>query len=187
MNYEDGYMYKAGNNKNRKVLWVTLAFLVLFIGFLVYFTFMFLFFKTTINTSNVPGYIAFTKDFQQRMIESLDVVQVRDWLNTLSESEIDKLYNQQFRVNAFPIKLPNTINNLKSEMPYIIISKDDQYGICLRMTGGGPVGHWGIVVGPKIMPIPEIEDVSYDNDGYRNIGEYRVKLEDGAYVWHEIK
>lgn len=188
MNYEDEYMNKTGNKKIGKVsLWITLAFLMLFIGFCVYFTFMFIFFNPPTNASGVPGYITFTKDFQQRMMESLDVVQVRDWLNTLSESEIDKLHNQQFRVNAFPIELPNTINNLKSEMSYITIIKDDQYGICLRMTGGGPVGHWGVVIGSKKMPVPETEDVKYDKDGYRYIGEYRVKLEDGAYVWHEIK
>ena len=181
-------MNKTGNKKNRKVLWITLAFLMLFIGFLVYFIYILTFFMIPPKISDVPGYITTTEDLLQRMIESLDVVQVRGWLNILSESEIDKLQNQQFRVNAFPIKLPDTINNLKSEMSYIRIVKEDQYGICLRMTGGGPVGHWGVVIGPKEMPIPETEDVSYHKEGgYRIIGEYRVKLEDGVYIWHELR
>ncbi len=180
-------MKKPGNKKYRKVFWITLAFLMLLIGFLVYSTFIAVFFTVPTKASTAPGYITFTNDFQQRMTKSLDVVQVRDWLDTLSESDIDTLHNQQFTMNAFPIKLPTTINNLTSEMSYITIIKDEQYGICLRMAGGGPVGHWGIVIGPKIMPIPETEDVSYDKDGYRNIGQYYVKLEDGAYVWHEIK
>jgi hypothetical protein len=123
---------KTGNKKIGKVrLWITFGFLSIFnIVFLWYLIAMYTFFNPPEKSSDVPGYITFMEDFYKRMAESLDVVQVRDWLNTLSESEIDKLHNQQFRVNAFPIELPNTINNLKCEMCYITIIKDDQYGIC---------------------------------------------------------
>ena len=55
------------------------------------------------------------------------------------------------------------------------------------MMWGGPIARWGVVVGPEEMPIPPTEDVSYDENGYRQIGEYRLKLTDGAYVWHEMK
>ena len=179
---------KTGNKKHGEFPCFAFGFLSFFlIVFLLYCIFILIPFMIPAKIFDGPGYITFMEDFHKRMMESLDVVQVRDWLNTLSESEIDKLHNQQFRVYAFPIELPNTINNLKSEMSYITIIKDDQYGICLRMTGGGPVGHWGVVIGSKKMPVPETEDVNYDKDCYRNIGEYRVKLEDGAYVWHEIK
>jgi hypothetical protein len=152
------YMKKTGNIKNRTVLWFTLGFLlVFFIGFLWYFIVMYSFFNHPIKSSDIPGYITTTEDFQQRMKESLDVPQIRDWLNTLSESEIKQLQNQRFQAIAFPKQLPNSVNNLKREMSYITIIKDNKYGICMRISWGGPIARWGVFVGPKEMTIPETE------------------------------
>jgi len=178
MNYENECMNKTGK-KNRIVLWFIFAFLLFcFIAFLWYFIVMYRFFN--------PGYITTTEDFRQKLSKSLDVIQVRDWLKDLSDAEIQQIDNKRFQALEFPLKLPNSVNNLKREMSYITIIKDDRYGVCMRLSWGGPIARWGVVVGPQDMPIPETEDVSYEK-GYRQIGEYRVKLEDGAYVWHEIK
>ncbi|MDH4201762.1 MAG: hypothetical protein OEV87_02595 [Phycisphaerae bacterium] len=174
--------------KNRRILLFILGICSCFIVFLIiYLVMLWTFFHPPSQLSDEPGYISTTREFHQRMTESLDVIEVQDWLNTLNDSDTGEVLNQLYIATSFPIKLPNTINSLKREMSYIFVFRNDPNKTCVRMMWGGPIARWGVVIGPKGMPIPETVDVNYDEEGYRIIGEYRIKLEDGAYVWHEIK
>ena len=134
-----------------------------------------------------PGYLPFTKGFHHRMEERLDVSELQEWLKALNESDFDKSYFHKFDVSSFPLSMPDTAENLKMGMSYIEFMQSSQGDVCLRLEWGGPPARWGVVIGPKEMSIPPTEDVRYDEDGFRHIGEYRLKLEDGAYVWHDLR
>jgi len=49
----------------------------------------------------------------------------------------------------------------------------------VRLTWGGPPGHWGVEIGMEDMEIPPSD--------FSQWGEYRLPLEPGVYVWHELQ
>ncbi|MHC4291704.1 MAG: hypothetical protein ACYTEU_05525 [Planctomycetota bacterium] len=139
---------------------------------------------TPSQLSDEPGYIPFTKSFHQVVQQRLKAKKIRQWMATLDEQKFD---GKLMRVESLPFKLPIAIRCLEEDIHYITLFMNQEGNRCIDVEWGGPVAHWGVVIGPKEMPIPPTIDVSYDKDGFRNIGEYRIKVEDGAYVWHEIK
>ena len=128
-----------------------------------------------------PGYKPYTRGFHQRMQDRLNIEKIRDWLKTLDEEVFDGEYYDliyQMNGNVLPFPLPKEITILSEDVHYLVFYKDDQ-GRCLRIEWGGAFGHWGVVIGPKEMEVPSSDFSKY--------GEYRIKLENGAYVWHELQ
>lgn len=136
-----------------------------------------------------PGYKPFTEGFYQRMQERLDAEAIRNWMEGLEDrifdgNYYDVLYPMEDRILPFPV--PQEISKLSEQVHYLrfYMENNERY---LRIEWGGPFSRWGVVIGPKDMPIPPTEDVRYDEDGLRHLGEYRLRFEDGVYVWHELK
>lgn len=137
-----------------------------------------------------PGYIPFTEGFHQRMKNRLDVERARVWMRNLDKELFEDNMYVVMSTKTLPFELPKEITQLSDQKSYYLhLYQNEEHLQCLRIEWGGHFrgGRWGVVVGPREMQIPPTEDVSYDEDGFRNIGEHRLKLEDGAYVWHEIK
>lgn len=138
----------------------------------------------------LPGYKPFTEGFYQRMQDRLDVQAIRTWMEGLEANVFhgdyyDVLFPMEERTLPFPV--PQEISMLGEELHYLRLYMENSERR-LRIEWGGPlVGRWGVVIGPKDMAIPPTEDVSYDEHGLRFIGEYRLRLEEGVYVWHEIE
>lgn len=137
-----------------------------------------------------PGYLTFTHRFHYRMEQRLDAEAIRDWLSSLDESAFDgELYDLLFSVNrkTLPFSLPYEVTVLDKKIHYVRFYKKDGERY-LRITWGGPYGHWGVVIGPEDMDIPAtVKPHLSEDSGVLQYGEYRVKLEDGVYVWHEIQ
>jgi hypothetical protein len=130
-----------------------------------------------------PGYKPFTQGFYDRMQTHLQVEPIRGWMATLEDDVYDgQLYGYEF--DSYPFELPEEITALSSEISYIKLYNDEALRRCLHLEWGGPlVGRWGVVIGPKDMPIPQ---TVYPTEEER-IGEYRLRFEDGVYVWHLLK
>jgi len=150
------------------ILLITLYFLALFIPIQPY----------------SPGYKPFTYGFRERMRSKADVEDIRDWLRTLSKEDctgrhIDILPDFFF----FKSKWPDSIEwpkSLKVFNPhYVNLDLDENGKPKVRLTWGGPFAHWGVVIGMEDMEIPESDFSRY--------GEYRLPLQPGAYVWHELQ
>jgi hypothetical protein len=153
----------------------------------------------SIISVKIYGEWPFVNGFYLRMQQRLDVSSLRIWLEELDDEIFKEEENQFHDVLAYKdsldyrkdgdrysITIPQEIRDLSENVHYLTFYKEN-HKRCIRIEWGGPFARWGVVIGPKGMPIPETVDVSYDEMGYRNIGEYRIRLEDGAYVWHEIK
>jgi hypothetical protein len=117
-----------------------------------------------------PGYISFTHGFKTRMQNEADINAIRMWLKTVEVKD-----EASCKIDEY--EWPDCIKKLSPQ--YTFIEKSDNDEIQVRITWGWPVSHWGLIVGPATMNIPESD--------FRRYGEYRIKLEQGAYVWHEIK
>ncbi|MHC5082754.1 MAG: hypothetical protein ACYTET_02280 [Planctomycetota bacterium] len=103
-------------------------------------------------------------------------------LDPMFHSEIKHPENNE----TVSIPIPWEISCLADDVHYL--SFDNENGMrSVNIQWGGPFHDWGVVVGPKEMPIPETVDVSYDEGGFPTYGEYRFKVEDGVYVWEIIK
>ena len=141
--------------------------LFLYIG---YFTFSILFvvFCRTV-TKPIMWYIA--DGFFVRMEKEADIITIRQWLET---------YNIDKQAEHHEITSDDWIPELKRLNPkYIYIEPEESIRV-VRLVWGGPfVRHWGLVIGPEDMEIPQ-------SDIHRG-GERRIKLSAGVYVWHDVR
>jgi hypothetical protein len=62
---------------------------------------------------------------------------------------------------------------------YVNLDLDENSNPKVRLTWGGPFAHWGVEIGMQNMKIPP--------SNFSQWGEYRLPLEPGVYVWHEIQ
>jgi hypothetical protein len=105
------------------------------------------------------------------MQNEADILKIRAWLKTAD------IRNQDEHWGLDKSQWPAAINKLSPQYTFIEMSDNNETQV--RMIWGGPFGHWGMVVGPVTMEIPESD---FDRGG-----EYRLKTAQGAYVWHEIR
>ncbi len=119
-----------------------------------------------------PGYKPFTHGFRDRIRSRADIPAIRAWLRTLSKED----YTGENFI-APQSKFPESFKVLKPR--YVNLDMDKNGNPKVRLTWGGGFGHWGIEIGMEDMEIPPS-----DFSDYR---EYRLPLEPGAYVWHELQ
>ena len=119
-----------------------------------------------------PGYKPFTHGFKERIRSEADIEDIRDWLRTLSKED----YTGENFI-APQSKFPESFKVLKPR--YVNLDMDKNGNPKVRLTWGGGFGHWGVEIGMEDMEIPP-SDFSQD-------GEYRLPLQPGAYVWHELQ
>ena len=119
-----------------------------------------------------PGYKAFTYGFRDRIRIMADVEDIRDWLRTLSKEDCEG--------NVIRIPSEKWPKSLKIFHPHHVnLDPDENGNPKIRLTWGSGFGHWGFEIGMEDMEIPPSD--------FSQFGEYRLPLEPGAYVWHELQ
>ncbi len=116
----------------------------------------------------------FARGFARHVQSKTDIVAIQDWLNALDPNicRNEGGYMQDRRLGAS--EQPACVAHLKPK--WATIWPEDGGRLMLRLGwGGGLIGHWGVAVGHRDMPIPP-SDTS-------NFGESRFPLAPGAYVW----
>ena len=118
--------------------------------------------------------ISFTYGFRGRMRSRINVEEVRDWLRIQNSEDFFRSYYK----NLPPGTLPGFLEILKASD--IDLSADENGNPRIRMDwGSGVLRSWGIVIGMEDMEIPPSKIELY--------GVYRLPLEPGVYVWHELR
>ena len=131
-----------------------------------------------------PGYKGFTYGFRGRIRSEADIEDIRDWFRTLSIEDctgkiIDLFSNSDSFKDNWPdsIEWPNSLKVFNAR--YVDLDLDENGKPKIKLTWGSAFGHWGFEVGMEDMEIPPSDFSRY--------GEYRLPLEPGAYVWHELQ
>jgi len=131
-----------------------------------------------------PSYKPFTYGCRDRIRSKADIEAIRAWLRTLSKEDCTGK-TIDIRSYSFPYKSkwPDSINWPKSltvfNPGYVNLDLDENGNPKVRLTWGGPFAHWGAEIGMEDMKIPPSDFSRY--------GEYRLPVEPGVYVWHEIQ
>lgn len=132
----------------------------------------------------LPGYQPFTYGFRERIKNKADIEDIRNWLETLKEVDCNGETIGLYR-DSGPLKShwPESIEWPKSltvfNPHYVYLDLDENRNPKVSLTWGGPFAHWGVVIGMEDMEIPPSDLSRY--------GEYRLPLEPGVYVWHELQ
>ncbi len=118
-------------------------------------------------------YKPFTYGFRDRIRSKVDVEAIRDWLGTLSE--------EYFRTGHFTyIPSDEWSKSLRRLNPRRVIPFTDENGNRkIKISWGAFIGFWGVDIGMRNMKTPPSD--------FRLYGEYRLPLEPGIYVWHELQ
>ena len=119
-----------------------------------------------------PGYKPFTYGFRERMRSKADIEDIREWLKRRGKKE-----STGDTVRFISYGWPKSVKVLNPN--YVNLDIDENGNPKVRLTWGGGFGHWGVEIGMEDMEIP-ISDFS-------QFGEYRLPLEPGVYVWHELQ
>jgi len=118
----------------------------------------------------MPGYKPFTYGFRDRIRSKADIEDIQNWSKTLSKKDcIDN--------RILSDKWPESLRELNPK--YVFFSTDENGNPKVRLTWGSGFGHWGVEIGMEDMKIPPSDFSQY--------GEYRLPLEPGVYVWHELQ
>jgi hypothetical protein len=108
------------------------------------------------------------------MRSKADIEDIRDWLKTLNKDEYT-----DYTSNISHNELPESLQVLRAhEISFLSADENGNPKIRLRW-GSGASGMWGIEIGMENMKIPASDFSQY--------GEYRLLVEPGVYVWHEIQ
>jgi hypothetical protein len=125
--------------------------------------------------TNKPGIYYIFQGHTDRIKRDVDFKLIRDWSNT---ADISKQDDYGMPKECWPI----FIKQLKAHT--VFVEKKETIGTVVKFEWGiGPFVHWGLVVGPTDMEVPE----SINKSDLNPVGEYRVKIAPGAYVWHDVK
>ncbi|UCE47856.1 MAG: hypothetical protein JSW47_19935 [Phycisphaerales bacterium] len=131
-----------------------------------------------------PGYKPFTYGFRERIRSKADIKDIRGWLKTLSREDCTGEYiglstGSSLSERRWPDS-PQWPNSLKVFRPgYVTLDLDEDHNPRVRLTWGGPSGHWGVEIGMEEMDIRPSDSSPWE--------DYRLRLEPGAYVWHELQ
>lgn len=102
-----------------------------------------------------------------------DIVAIQNWLDTLNPKEFTDSYGSVEKCFAIA-EQPLCIARLHPKSA--TVQPDDSGHLAIKLLwGGGFIGHWGIVVGRKDMPLPP-SDISKSGVQY-------FPLAPGAYIW----
>jgi len=113
----------------------------------------------------------YVRGFTRYVHKEADVEAIRSWLNALDPSDytdndgtiIEKLFTRA--------ELPPCVAHLRPK--WATIRPDDAWRLTVQVLwGGGMIGHWGIVVGPKDMPMPPSDP-----------HDLQLPLAPGSYIW----
>jgi hypothetical protein len=115
----------------------------------------------------------FMHGFRDRISKKTDVEATRAWLKSRGD-QYDTDHYQRIAGREWP-------EPLKALKPgVVLLSADGSGNAKVRlMWGSGFMGHWGVEIGMEDMEIPA--------SAFSEFGEYRVTLEPGVYVWHELQ
>lgn len=137
------------------------------------------------------------KGFARYARNRVDVAAIQGWLETLDSSEYIGEHGDPGGIPILPAEHPPAIAKLRPNgFPHGVRVLPDNAGrLMVRLAwGGGMIGHWGIVVGPKEMETPQTQEpawVERQSDGgteeYYEYGERRTPLAPGAYIWAELE
>ena len=132
----------------------------------------------------VPGYKPLTYHFGQEIRSKADVEAIRDWLRTLSKEDCTgETIGLIYVPGSFKMRWRDSMEwpeSLKVFHPnYVKLDLDEKGNPKVRLTWGGPPGHWGVEIGMEDMQIPPSD--------FSEWGEYRLPVEPGVYVWHELQ
>lgn len=133
-----------------------------------------------------PGYVAYTQGFHQRMSEELKVESVRQWLSTLDDAIFEDAKSGQKADEFMPSDIRDAIRT--AGHGWVQFYRTQEGFKCVRITtgAGGISTTCGVVIGPEEMSVPPVEEAAFDETGKPlRHKEYRIRLEDGAYVWHD--
>ena len=110
---------------------------------------------------------------RDRVRSRTDIQEIRDWLKTLRRED----YMKAGRIDIYD-NLPEPVIQLK---PWTTNIRTDENGNAkIRLSwGSGMVGDWGVEIGLEDMKIPPSD--------FSRHGEYRLPVEAGVYVWHDMR
>jgi len=107
-----------------------------------------------------PGYKPFTYGFRERIRSQSDIEDIRGWLKTLSREDCTGEYiglsaGSSLSERRWPDSL-EWPKSLKLSCPrYVTLDLDENGNPKVRLTWGGPFGHWGAEIGIEEMDIPQ--------------------------------
>ena len=122
-----------------------------------------------------PRHVFFTEGYRDWAQSFLDVKEIRAWRSTTDEKE-------SFSIDEY-FKGPRCLKEQGTRFSAGTLTEDEDGRMSLRLHSGGGFLDWGIFIGPEETDVPPFETVMYD--GYA--GEYRLRLEKGAYVWYGLE
>lgn len=131
-----------------------------------------------------PGYRPFTYGFRDRVRSQADIEDIRDWLQTLSKQDCTGEYiGLSTGPSPSERRWPDSLEwpqSLKEFCPrHLTLDLDENGNPKVRLTWGDHFGYWGFEIGMEDMEIPPSDSSPWE--------EYRLPLEPGAYVWHELQ
>ena len=113
----------------------------------------------------------FARGFVRYVDGRADIVAIQNWLDTLDPSDYKEPGAVLIERVLQDSEQPLSIAHLHPKMAKLLLDDSGRRTVRL-LWGGGMIGHWGIVVGRKDMPMPP-------SDSY---AQY-LPLTSGAYVW----
>ncbi|MDP6635983.1 MAG: hypothetical protein QGG42_13880 [Phycisphaerae bacterium] len=119
---------------------------------------------------SIPGYVRKTEQFCAEMKSKVDIPAIRTWMESYhrsSEINAETEERESWIIHLDDKKLPECISVLGSSDVTYDVKKE-----YLELTYGGGFDHWGLTIGPK---------------GSKPPGGYVKMVEDGVWVWHEIR
>lgn len=131
-----------------------------------------------------PGYKPYTYGFRERIRSKADIDAIQAWLRTLNREDctgenIDILSDSFLLLSRWPGSI-DWPRSLKAFNPhYVKLDLDENGNPKVRLTWGGAFAHWGVEIGTEDMEVPPSD--------FSRLGEYRLPLEHGAYVWYELQ
>jgi len=118
------------------------------------------------------------------MKRKADIPAIRNWLGTLENDDcdgemIDLFSDSDYLRSQWPdsVEWPESLRVFNPH--YVTLDLDDNGDPKIRLTWGAALGHWGVEIGMEDMRIPQSD--------FSEFGEYRLALEPGVYVWHELQ
>jgi hypothetical protein len=124
------------------------------------------------NKPYSPSHERFTSGFADRIKSKADIEAIRNWLKTLSK---ERCTGQATDLSFGGY--PKSVKVLKPR--YVRLGLDGSRNPNVRLTWGGGLSHWGVVIGTWNMQIPPSD--------FSQFRDYRLPVEPGVYVWYELQ
>jgi len=121
----------------------------------------------------VSPFDMFVRGFRRYAERRVDVEAIRDWLDAYDADPRDGEYDSVDRRLA-KSEQPACVAKLAPKFVTVLSERGESLKVRL-LWGGGFIGHWGVVVGSRDMPMPPSDPRRFD--------EQRYPLSPGAYIW----